>query len=73
MSSQQSVSPEVLEEVLRGVLLSVCLIDPSAMPKVVRGLRAAAAVPGQSSQSTSLLSDLASFMEVATQSRSKAG
>jgi hypothetical protein len=64
MNQEQLDTVNLVQEVLRGVLISVCAINPAGLPAVARGLRASAQRPGASPMAATMLADLASGLEM---------
>lgn len=64
MNQEQLDTVNLVQEVLRGVLISMCAINPAGLPAVARGLRASASRPGASPMAARMLADLATGLEM---------
>jgi hypothetical protein len=64
MNQEQIDIVNLVQEVLRGVLVSACALNPDALPRVAQGLRAAATRPGASPMAAHMLADLATGLEM---------
>lgn len=64
MNQQQIDVINLVQEVLRAVVISTCAINRDAMPAIAKALSASASNPGASPMAAKMLADLAAGMEM---------
>jgi hypothetical protein len=71
MKKDQLEVLNLVQEVLRGVVISTMAVNPEALPRVAQGLRATASRPGASPMAAKMLEDLATGLEMIESARSR--